>query len=63
MDWDTLYCPNGHCRYYGMVFHQSRLVKNGSTRGQKQAKCQSCGCSVALKYATTYSIPSPLIQE
>jgi IS1 family transposase len=30
------------------------LVKNGSTRGQKQARCQACGRSVALTYGTAY---------
>lgn len=54
MDWETLYCPNQHGRYYGVTFHHGRLVKNGSTRGQKQARCQSCGGSVALKSATAY---------
>ena len=54
MDWETLYCPNRFCRYYGRSFHASRLVKNGSTRGQKQARCRSCGRTVALTYGTAY---------
>jgi IS1 family transposase/transposase-like protein len=54
MDWETLYCPNQHCRYYGIPAPQGRLVKNGSTRGQKQALCQACGQSVALRYGTAY---------
>lgn len=29
-------------------------MKNGSTRGQKQARCQACGRSVALTYGTAY---------
>jgi len=54
MDWETLYCPNRACSYYGRRFWRSLLVKNGSTRGQKQARCQACGRSVALTYATAY---------
>ena len=54
MNWETLYCPNQHCRYYGIPAPQGRLVKNGSTRGQKQALCQACGQSVALRYGTAY---------
>jgi IS1 family transposase/transposase-like protein len=54
MDWDTLYCPNRHCRYYGRPFHQGLLVKNGATRGQKQALCRACGRSIALNTGTAY---------
>ena len=54
MNWETLYCPNQHCRYYGIPVPQGRLLKNGSTRGQKQALCQACGQSVALRYGTAY---------
>jgi IS1 family transposase len=54
MDWETLYCPNRHCRYYGIPAPEGRLVKNGSTRGQKQALCKACGSSVALRYGTAY---------
>lgn len=54
MDWNTLYCPNPWCACYGIPFPQSGLVKNGSSRGQKQALCRVCGGSVALKYGTAY---------
>ena len=54
MDWATLYCPNRACSHYGRRFWRSLLVKNGSTRGQKQARCQACGRSVALTYGTAY---------
>src|SRR5437762_11239982 len=54
MDWDTLYCPNRSCSYYGRPFRQGLLVKNGTTRGQKQALCRSCGRSIALNYGTAY---------
>lgn len=54
MDWETLYCPNRACSYYGRRLWRSLLVKNGSTRGQKQARCQACGRSVALTYGTAY---------
>ena len=54
MDWETLYCPNRSCRYYGKPFPHSLLVKNGATRGQKQALCRACGRSVALNYGTAY---------
>jgi hypothetical protein len=37
MDWDTLYCPNPGCQYYGDTFERSWLVRKGSSRGQKQA--------------------------
>ena len=54
MDWETLYCPNQRCRYYGIPFCQGKLVKNGSSYGQAQALCKACGSSVALSYATAY---------
>jgi IS1 family transposase len=54
MDWETLYCPNRACRYYGKPFGQGLLVKNGATRGQKQALCRACGRSIALNYGTAY---------
>ena len=54
MNWDTLYCPNPCCQYYGVTFKRSWLVRNGSSRGQKQALCRACGGSVALRYGTAY---------
>lgn len=54
MDWDTLYCPNRRCQYYGVPFDQGRLVKNGSSHGQKQALCRACGTYVSMKYGTAY---------
>lgn len=54
MDWETLYCPNRHCRCYGQPFLQSCLVKNGTSRGQPRALCKTCGESVALSYGTAY---------
>lgn len=55
MDWETLYCPNPDCWYYGYPFSRSRLVKNGTSHGQKQALCRECGASVSIRYATAYS--------
>jgi hypothetical protein len=40
MDWESLYCPNQYCRYCGVSFPQSRIVRNGTYRGQKQGLCQ-----------------------
>jgi IS1 family transposase/transposase-like protein len=54
MDWKTLYCPNPVCPFYGVRFGESRLVKNGTTRGQHQALCRACGSSIALTYGTPY---------
>src|SRR5262249_28855416 len=54
MDWETLYCPNPFCPYYGRPFREGVLVKNGTTRRQKQALCRACGRSVALNYGTAY---------
>ena len=54
MDWDTLYCPNRGCSCYGRPLHQGLLVKNGTTRGQKQALCRACGRSIALNTGTAY---------
>src|SRR5712692_2216152 len=54
MDWETLYCPNPACALYGVGFRNSRLVKNGTTRGQRQALCRACRSSVALTYGTPY---------
>src|SRR5215212_10210393 len=55
MNWHTLYCPNRACAYYGHSGPSSRLVKNGSSRGQKQALCRACGSSVSLRYGTAYA--------
>lgn len=54
MDWESLYCHNRYCRYYGIPFYEGRLVKNGSSHGQKQALCKACGSSVSLRYGTAY---------
>ena len=54
MDWESLYCPNRHCRYYGIPFSQGRWLKNGTSHGQPQALCKSCGRSVSLRYGTAY---------
>jgi IS1 family transposase/transposase-like protein len=54
MDWESLYCPNRQCRHYGQPFHQGQMVKNGSSHGQPQARCQACGTYVSLKYGTAY---------
>lgn len=54
MDWESLYCPNRHCRYYGNPFYEGLMVKNGSSHGQKQALCRACGRSVSLRYGTAY---------
>jgi len=54
MNWETLYCPNRCCRYYGIPFYQGRMVKNGASHGQKQGLCKACGSSVVLRYGTAY---------
>lgn len=54
MDYESLYCPNRRCRYYGVPFKQGVMVKNGSSHGQKQVLCKACGSSVSLRYATAY---------
>jgi len=54
MDWETLYCPNKRCRYYGIPFRQGHMVKNGTSYGHPQALCKACGSSVALSYGTAY---------
>ena len=54
MDWESLYCPNRDCRYYGIPFYQGLMVKNGSSHGQKQALCKACGSSVSMRYGTAY---------
>lgn len=54
MNWETLYCPNRHCSYYGIPFDEGLMVKNGSSHGQKQALCNACGSSVSLRYGTAY---------
>ena len=65
VDWDTLYCPNRYCPYYGQPFHQGRLVGNGTTRGQPQARCGSCGRTISVTYGTAYFHldPAPAIFE
>src|SRR6266571_2300579 len=54
MDWESLYCPNRGCRYYGRPFLQGQLVKNGSSHGQKQARCGACETPVSIRYGTAY---------
>jgi IS1 family transposase len=54
MDWETRYCPNRRCRFYGDPLPQSRLVNNGSSHGQPQAWCRACGQSVTVRYGTAY---------
>jgi IS1 family transposase/transposase-like protein len=54
MDWETLFCPNKHCRCYGIPFRKGLLVKNGTSYGHPQALCRACGCSVTLNYGTAY---------
>ena len=54
MDWESLYCPNRCCRYYGRPFLQGHLVKNGSSHGQKQALCRACETPVSIRYGTAY---------
>jgi IS1 family transposase/transposase-like protein len=54
MNWETLYCPNRCCPAYGVPFHQSMLVKNGTSHGQKQALCRACGRSVTVRSGTAY---------
>lgn len=54
MEWETLYCPNKECGRYGIPFVQGFMVKNGSSHGQKQAKCKTCRSSVSVRYGTAY---------
>lgn len=54
MDWETLYCPNDRCEYYGKPFKTGWLVRNGSSRGEPQARCRACGGTVTLRYGTAY---------
>lgn len=54
MDWESLYCPNRCCRYYGIPFRHGLLVKNGASHGQPQALCRACGTSVSVRYGTAY---------
>ena len=54
MNWETLYCPHRDWRCYGKPFTAGLLVKNGSSRGEPQARCNACGGSVTLSYGTAY---------
>lgn len=54
MDWETLYCPNGRCEHYGKPFKTGQLARNGSSRGEPQARCRACGSTVTLRYGTAY---------
>lgn len=54
MGWESLYCPNPNCHYYGVPFTEGVLVRNGSSYGVKQARCRACRRSVALSYGTAY---------
>jgi transposase-like protein len=52
LHWETLYCPQRDCRYYGKPFTAGRLVQNGSSYGEPPARCNACRGSVALSYGT-----------
>src|SRR5205085_6139170 len=52
MDWETRYCPNRGCPYYGRPFRQRMLVRHGATRGQKQTLGRAGGRSIALTTGT-----------
>jgi IS1 family transposase/transposase-like protein len=54
MDWQTLYCPNPHCRCYGKPFHTGLLLHNRRSHGYPPARCKACASSVSLSYATPY---------
>jgi IS1 family transposase/transposase-like protein len=54
LNWETLYCPNSSCQHYGKPFKIGHLVRNGSSRGEPQARCQTCGGSVTLSDGTAY---------
>src|SRR3954453_4700510 len=54
MNWETLYCPNRACPYYGRPWRESLLVKNGRGHGYPQALCRACGSSVNLRFGTAY---------
>ena len=54
MDRETLYCPNEACTEYGKPFAKGKLVKNGTSHGQRQALCKGCGSSVSFRYGTAY---------
>lgn len=55
MNWDDLYCANRDCFCYGVPsYYHENMVKNGSSRGQKQGLCKNCGKNVSLRYATAY---------
>lgn len=54
MNWETLYCPNRQCQYFGKPFFQGKLIKYGSSHGKKQALCRECHQKVSLTYATAY---------
>lgn len=54
MNWESLYCPNQRCKYYGIVYDKGRLGKNGTSHGKKQAICKECGTSVSIRYGTAY---------
>ena len=54
MNWETLYCPHRDCQWYGKPFTVERLVKNGNSCSEPQARCNACGGRVALSYGTAY---------
>jgi tRNA G26 N,N-dimethylase Trm1 len=54
VNWETLYGPHLGCRGYGKPFTAGLLVKNGSSRGEQQARCNACGGSVVLRYGPAY---------
>ncbi len=62
MDWETLYCPNGRCEHYGKPFKTGRLARNGSSRGEPQARCRACGSTVTLRYGTYYGLDAEPVQ-
>ena len=63
MDWETLYCPNCSGRHGGKPFEIGRWVRNGSSRGEPQARGQAGGSGVTLSHGTAdYGVGTDPVQ-
>ncbi len=54
MEWASLYCPNWCVVFMVYLLTKVGLVRNGTSKGYKQALCQAWGSSGTLRYGTAY---------
>jgi hypothetical protein len=67
LDWETLYCPNLCCEYYGKPFKIWQLVSDRSSRNEPQARCQdaqfnSDSLRISLRFGCVRQVAKEIIR-